>query len=199
MPVEPLTPARRRERTRATLIEAAAEVFAETGFAAASLGAIAERAGYSRAAVYPYFATKYDLLTAAIDEYTARFMARHKAVIEAEGATLEPEDAVEKWAAAHEGEGDVLNLLLLELRLHALRHPDDRPRAIQVERRMESAVVERITEQYRAAGREPDAPVEDLAALNEIVSIGIRVRASVLGIDPKPLYLRYQRLIHAPR
>ena len=46
---------------RPALLQAAAEVFSERGFAAASVDEIAARAGYSKGAVYWHFASKDDL------------------------------------------------------------------------------------------------------------------------------------------
>ncbi|MFH9662731.1 ScbR family autoregulator-binding transcription factor [Streptomyces sp. NPDC017248] len=51
----------RAARTRATLMYAAAEVFAESGFAGASVSRIAERAGLTLGAVYFHFKSKEEL------------------------------------------------------------------------------------------------------------------------------------------
>ncbi|MBX7550437.1 ScbR family autoregulator-binding transcription factor [Streptomyces sp. NPDC004232] len=51
----------RAARTRATLMCAAAEVFAESGFAGASVSRIAERAGLTLGAVYFHFKSKEEL------------------------------------------------------------------------------------------------------------------------------------------
>ena len=52
----------RRSQTRQQLLDAAAEVVAEKGFAGASLGDIAERAGLTTGAVYSNFRSKEALL-----------------------------------------------------------------------------------------------------------------------------------------
>src|ERR687891_576628 len=72
MPVERLTPERRREMTRDALVEAAADVFARRGFHAASLNEIAESAGFTRGAIYSNFGGKEDLLIAVLDLFTRR-------------------------------------------------------------------------------------------------------------------------------
>jgi AcrR family transcriptional regulator len=59
-------PGGKRERTRAALIAATLDVVAEKGFAAASLDAIAARAGMSRGAIYSNFAGRGELLLAAM-------------------------------------------------------------------------------------------------------------------------------------
>jgi len=56
----------KRQRTRQALIDATLAVVTEAGFAAASLEAIARRAGMSRGAIYSNFADREDLLMAAV-------------------------------------------------------------------------------------------------------------------------------------
>jgi AcrR family transcriptional regulator len=51
----------RRARTRATLLRAAASAFAERGYEAASVDAIAASVGLSKGAVYAHFSSKLDL------------------------------------------------------------------------------------------------------------------------------------------
>jgi AcrR family transcriptional regulator len=53
---------------RAALLEAALEVFAERGYRDASIDDIAQRAGYSKGAVYWHFSSKDDLFFALWDE-----------------------------------------------------------------------------------------------------------------------------------
>jgi AcrR family transcriptional regulator len=56
----------KRERTRAALITATLEVAKEKGFAATSLDEIAARAGMTKGAIYSNFASKAELLLAAM-------------------------------------------------------------------------------------------------------------------------------------
>jgi AcrR family transcriptional regulator len=53
---------------RAALLEAAAEVFALRGYRDSSVDEIAERAGYSKGAVYWHFSSKDDLFLALLEE-----------------------------------------------------------------------------------------------------------------------------------
>src|SRR5271163_1888221 len=55
--------------TRAELLRAAAEVFAQRGFGGASVDEIAERAGYSKGALYWHFASKHELFFALMDAF----------------------------------------------------------------------------------------------------------------------------------
>jgi len=56
-----VTGTRRRENTRARLLDAAFDVFAEVGLDAASVEAVCDRAGFTRGAFYSNFASKDEL------------------------------------------------------------------------------------------------------------------------------------------
>ena len=68
-----LTP--RAEQTRAAIVEAALQLFRERGYDAATMRAIAERAGVSTGNAYYYFSSKEEL----IQEFYARNQAEHLA------------------------------------------------------------------------------------------------------------------------
>jgi AcrR family transcriptional regulator len=58
----------KRQRTRARLIEAAAEVIGEKGYEKTSLEEVAARAGMTRGAIYGNFASKDELLLAFVEQ-----------------------------------------------------------------------------------------------------------------------------------
>lgn len=69
------------EARRLAILAAAAEVFQETGFERASMSAICERLGYSKATLYNYFSSKEALFSAVVFEATeAEFQATHEAL-----------------------------------------------------------------------------------------------------------------------
>ncbi|MFP8960100.1 ScbR family autoregulator-binding transcription factor [Streptomyces nanhaiensis] len=55
-------------RTRREVLEAAAEVFAERGYAAATISEILSRAGVTKGALYFHFASKEELLRGVLEE-----------------------------------------------------------------------------------------------------------------------------------
>lgn len=61
---------RRREQTRARLLDAAHEVFGEVGMSAASVEMICERAGFTRGAFYSNFESKEELFLALVTQMT---------------------------------------------------------------------------------------------------------------------------------
>jgi|SRR5215469_11894621 len=64
-----LSQAERRAETRAALIAAAAELFADQGFDAVSVDAVSAAAGRTSGAVYDHFGSKQGLLLAVLDDW----------------------------------------------------------------------------------------------------------------------------------
>ncbi|MGB3696255.1 MAG: TetR/AcrR family transcriptional regulator [Gordonia sp. (in: high G+C Gram-positive bacteria)] len=69
---------RREHETRTAVIDAAAVVFAESGYAKASMGAIAEAAAVARPTVYLYFADKADIFGAVAEQVRDQFLRAHE-------------------------------------------------------------------------------------------------------------------------
>ncbi len=117
-------PARSRENTRARLVAAAAEVFAESGLDGASVESICERAGFTRGAFYSNFATKEELFFALVQWMSEQRMARVSARIRElevdDTPRLEPAEIVTRVLATGSDDGpDVI--LMSEIRTHAMR------------------------------------------------------------------------------
>lgn len=70
------------ERTRRRLLELAVRRFADDGYRATSVSAIAREAGISQAAVYAYFANKGALFEAAVDLDAAELIAGARAELD---------------------------------------------------------------------------------------------------------------------
>ncbi|WP_214403891.1 TetR/AcrR family transcriptional regulator [Pseudonocardia lacus] len=73
---EPARASARRGRTRARLLDAAVDVFAERGVEGATVELICERAGFTRGAFYSNFSTKEELLLAAAEHGLAVSLER---------------------------------------------------------------------------------------------------------------------------
>ena len=128
--VEQWTRERRLERTRALLLDAAEEVFAEKGFTPASLDDIARAAGYTKGAIYKHFATKEDLFLAVSDRYWRRYFDNFAEVLSAATEVGEPElDAIaQRWRQLSIDRGAEHAALGHEFTLYLLRNPDARER-----------------------------------------------------------------------
>lgn len=64
-----------KQQTRAALVSAALELFAEQGLDTPSLDAICDRAGFTRGAFYVHFKTREDILVAVMDQVGETFLA----------------------------------------------------------------------------------------------------------------------------
>jgi AcrR family transcriptional regulator len=128
--VEQWTRARRLERTRTLLLDAAEEVFAEKGFTPASLDDIARAAGYTKGAIYKHFATKEELFLAVSDRYWRRYFDNFAEVLSAatEVGSRELDDIAERWRQLSLDRGAEHAALGHEFTLYLLRNPDARER-----------------------------------------------------------------------
>jgi AcrR family transcriptional regulator len=71
----------RGERRMAALLDAAAEVFAEAGYAAATTNAIAARAGVSPGSLYQYFRSKEDIAEALATRFIEQMAAEQDRIL----------------------------------------------------------------------------------------------------------------------
>src|SRR5205807_230887 len=127
VPVEKLTPERRRQLTRDALVDAAADVFARKGVSGASMEEIATEAGFTRGAIYSNFGSKDELLIAVLDRFIDRQITEF-----AEGMVFDADDIATGAMSASAIFKRTISLELmpleLELRLTALRNPELRQR-----------------------------------------------------------------------
>src|SRR6478735_8008386 len=128
--VEQWTRERRLERTRALLLDAAEEVFAEKGFTPASLDDIARAAGYTKGAIYKHFATKEDLFLAVSDRYWRRYFDNFAEVMSSSSQVGEPEldEIAKRWRELSRDRGAEHAALGHEFTLYLRRNPDARER-----------------------------------------------------------------------
>jgi AcrR family transcriptional regulator len=122
-PIAPrrLTP--KGEATRARLIELAAQLFADEGYAAASVRDLAERSGLSSGAIYGTFRSKAELLAAAVDAIIASDV--EALPLSVTQRTLPEIDA---YQYEHAPKRDRLRALLLEAAVAARADPEVRER-----------------------------------------------------------------------
>ncbi|MDT5079204.1 MAG: hypothetical protein QOJ80_3841 [Mycobacterium sp.] len=128
--VERWTRERRLEHTRALLLDAAEEVFAEKGFTAATLDDIAHSAGYTKGAIYKHFSTKEDLFLAVSDRYWRRYFDNFAEVMSTAThiGARELDEVAERWRQLSRDRGAEHAALGHEFTLYLLRNPDARER-----------------------------------------------------------------------
>src|SRR3954470_6176598 len=113
---------------RQALLDAALAVFAERGYRDASVDEIAERAGYSKGALYWHFSSKDDLFFALLEERIDRPWRETIDLLEFAdpGRDMAPE-ASRRFTELLRGQRELL-LINQEYRLQAARNPELRAR-----------------------------------------------------------------------
>jgi AcrR family transcriptional regulator len=149
---------------REALLEAALEVFAERGFRDSSVDEIAERAGYSKGAVYWHFSSKDDLFFALLEERIDRPWNDHFAILES--STPDQDMALEasrRLADFLRGEKALL-LLEHEYWSLAIRDPKLRERYSKRQARLRAGLAKAIVARLEHLGAPPlTGSPEDLA------------------------------------
>lgn len=175
-----------RAQTRARLLQAAGEVFAERGFDRASLDDVAAAAGLTKGAVYSSFAGKDELFYALMDE---RIGERLALVAQAVDRQSTPEtiasDAGGRLVGLFSSQAD-WHLLFIEFWARAVRDPSIR-KEFAGHRRAAREVIARFLEQQAAeVGVDLPAPAEQLAIAVLALSNGIAIEhlADPENIDP---------------
>ncbi|WP_158548480.1 TetR/AcrR family transcriptional regulator [Blastococcus sp. TF02A-26] len=136
--VSPRTPRPTRADVRARVLEGAREVFADRGFAAASLDHVAAAAGFTKGAVYSNFAGKDELFLALMEDEVA---ARLAAVETAMAAARDLPEALSAVATELHRLDPRWQVLFLEFWQRAVREPAVRPAFVAARR----AVRDRVT------------------------------------------------------
>jgi AcrR family transcriptional regulator len=166
-----LTP--RRQATRARLLTAAAEVFAERGFHGASVEDICERAGFTRGAFYSNFASKDELVIELYAEHAASLRQAIAEVAAQPGLTLPAllERVVDIWTRDPD-ERRRWYLLTTEFALHAVRDDDARRAWQRLQSQIRKELVALIEPIAARHDLELTVPTADLVRLLTIVLQG---------------------------
>jgi AcrR family transcriptional regulator len=197
-----LSRAEQQAQTRAALLEAAARVFVERGFAGASVEAISSEAGYSRGAFYSNFESKEQVFAELLQQ---RVYERYSAMAkEAKAPRGERPDMREvgRQLAAIQGarEGRWLFRLWLELLAHAGRDERFREIAGAFWRANRKASAEAIAAAFAEQGTSPPVAADHLASAMIALDIGLAIQhfadpdAVPLELYPELYELLFSRL-----
>ena len=130
-----LSRAERREQTRQELLTAAEACFVTRGFHASSVDQVAERAGYTKGAVYSNFAAKEDLFFAVYERRVDQALTEVVPGLRQAGA-----ERAFDWLATttieRRGRDDGWLAVFFEFWAHVLRHPELRDRFAAIHARL---------------------------------------------------------------
>lgn len=165
MELEPLTPERRRQQTRDTLVQAAAQVFAERGFHGASLDEVAAVAGFTKGAVYSNFKGKDDLFLAVFESRYERHLTTLYATIEATEGNHEEHlaDFVDLIGVQFTDEDGTWGALFQEFCLYAMRNPEAKSKLAALQQFDVRTMTEIIETERKRHGIETGEPAEHQA------------------------------------
>ena len=183
VPVEKLTRERRRQQTNDVLIAAATEVFAERGYEGASLEEIAERAGFTRGAIYKNFGSKEELFFAVTERYNELVIEGFRAMAPwADSDEWDITALADLWRASV-AEFDALFAIGKEQELFLLRNPEARARALPHRLKDQALVAAFIDEVAEQTGMKLRFPATTLAKILLAVADGLTMAARVNGED----------------
>jgi AcrR family transcriptional regulator len=168
-----LTPEERRLQTRRALLDAAAEVFAQRGYHAASLDEVADTAGFSKGAVYSNFASKDDLFQSLIEDRARELIDEfaHAADAGEQDAASLIQRLSDVYVSRNAKEQDWA--LWMEFTLYAMRRPALRQRMVDDGQLTQQMVVDLVQQHARQAAVEPPLPAEHIALLYNALFLGL--------------------------
>jgi AcrR family transcriptional regulator len=187
-----LTREQSRQRTRELLLDAAAKVFAQRGYHAASVEEIAEEVGFTKGAVYANYPTKERLFLAVIDRQQQRQAQTFQAMAEPGRQADDAMGQLSQVAAPTDSQAQQWGLLTLEFFLYAVRDPALREELAQRFRTTRKELAASL-EPHMNPVAEPALSSVDAAILAMAVSTGLGVQA-VLEPAAIPADL-YQRMM----
>lgn len=192
---------RRLEHTRSLLLDAAEDVFAEKGFAPATLDDIAHAAGYTKGAIYKHFATKEELFLAVSDRYWRRYFDNFTEVMRAatQVGARERDDIATRWRALSRDRGAEHAALGHEFTLYLLRNPEARDRVAAKRTEVVDSLAAFIVEGIERLGGALLIPATTFAQVLIATSDAIVLNSELDDIDLyRPIVDMYTSAIKLP-
>jgi AcrR family transcriptional regulator len=168
--------AERRQQTRQELISAAEACFVSQGFHASSVDQVAERAGYTKGAVYSNFAAKEDLFLAVYERRVEQVLTEVVPVIRHAGlehafdslatATIDRRDRDDGWLA-----------VFFEFWGHVVRHPELRERFAAIHARFLEPLADAVQQlaEDRGLTLPSDVTASQVAAAWNAMEVGLNL------------------------
>jgi AcrR family transcriptional regulator len=141
---KPVRVTKRRAETRARLIEAAFQVFAEKGFGHVRIEDVCAAAGYTRGAFYSQFESLEELFFLLYNEWATRTAEQVRSAMEGADALTDLSGVVDRIVATLLLERDWL-LIKMDFLMYAARHPDLAQRWEAHRAQLRGAIEERLT------------------------------------------------------
>jgi AcrR family transcriptional regulator len=173
----------KKKSSRERLLEAAAKVFAERGYQAASIDDIAAAAGLSKGAVYWNFSSKDELFHALLEERIDRQLEETAEILRSAPTDrpIDP-DVANRWEAMLGGERELM-LLSQEHWARAVRDPELRARYAERQARLRDVLADGLRARVRRTGAPRfSTPAADVATAYLALANGLALQRLV---DPE--------------
>jgi AcrR family transcriptional regulator len=170
-----LTRAEAKARTREQLLDAAAQVFAQKGYAGASVDEIAEAAGYTTGALYSNFGSKEKLFIELMSAWRSQNLARQAAQVAAvvEGDVPDPLALLVQRLEKVAGRSTEADALQAEFWLFAVRNPEAmQVLAAKTDERIEM-LAPLVSYVMQRSGAVPDVPPEAVTRIALALFMGL--------------------------
>ncbi len=174
MSVQALTRREKQQRTRKSLLKAAAKLFCQRGLEGASIDEVAQTAGYTKGAFYANFKSKEELFLVMLDE---RFATELERLDQALAGRQEPGEEARAAAAdfIHFAGDEDWPKLYFQFVAHAARDEDFRQELATRHRAMRGRLAEILKRWKEGSGKVPPIPVEQLTAMMSFMADGFLV------------------------
>lgn len=176
-----LTREEQRRATREKLLISAREVFEERGYAGSALEEIADRAGFTRKAVYSNFSSKADLLLELLDRQLQTHVEWVESIVGQGSAERQALDIGSAFSSFF-GEERAWEQLFHEFCIVAARDEELGARFRARLREAKAAITRVVEKQAQDAGASPSLPVERLVLGIFALMMGIALEKL---IDPE--------------
>jgi AcrR family transcriptional regulator len=169
-----LTRREKQQRTRKSLLGAAARIFCKRGLEGASIDEVAQAAGYTKGAFYANFKSKEELFLVMLDERFARELERLDRAL---AGTQEPREEARAAAAdfIHFAGDEDWPSLYFQFVAHAARNEDFRQELATRHRAMRERIAQILKRWKDGYGHRQPLRVEEITAMMSFMADGFLV------------------------
>ncbi|HEX3813461.1 MAG TPA: TetR/AcrR family transcriptional regulator [Mycobacteriales bacterium] len=184
------TRAETKAHTREVLLDAAAQVFAQKGFAGASVDDIAETAGFSKGALYSNFASKDELFIELLSNRNRDRLADSAAIVSDQSSSIEDARSAMNQLLIEVADKDVdLAPLQAEFWLYAIRRPEFREHLAAQFRTNRDSLASVLTDRAAARNQPDNVPFDEVATVLLALFQGlVQLRRTDPELVPEALY-----------
>jgi AcrR family transcriptional regulator len=156
---------RRRQETRAKLLEAATSVLSRSGFERATLDEIVHEAGFSKGAFYVHFESKDDLFWAMLEERISRQQEAFRQAVDYDKSMDYNVRTILSAVFGLLGEDQLWGSLYMEFHAHAARNEKVRQRLGMMYERWRQLLVDILSVSRETGRMRTDADLELMATI----------------------------------